>query len=213
MAFREPANRLPRKIEYSEEHFNFLNDLKPWKKSQWSSSLGTPELNKIRKDIKDFIKEELETIQDNYCAFCGINLSKVYKVHREHIAPQYKHEHYIYEPENLVLSCCYCNDHKGTRLTVIEDTEDYQTTTFKIHHPHRDNYSDFLECDFNNKRQLIFSIIGNDREKTQATITCLGLNEPHLMTIRGGIIFQALYPVSEGENELMKEIISVNRKG
>lgn len=212
MAFRKPTTKLSRHITYSQEYKDFLNSIRPWGKSHWSNSFGTPEQHNIRNEIKAFIKSELEIIQDNYCAFCGINLTKVHEVHREHIAPQYKHPHYIFEEENLVLSCCYCNKHKGRYLTVVNDTNDYSTTTFKILHPHKDNYSDYLDCDFDN-RQIVFTIIGNQRVKTRKTISVFGLNEPHLMTIRGGIIFQELYPVTANENDIINNIISSNRNG
>lgn len=211
MAFRPPSTVLPDTVSFDATETAFLNSIKPWSKNQWSASFGTPAQNQSTKDIKTKIKSDLEVIQNNYCAFCGLNLSLAYKVHREHIAPQYKHPHYIFEPENLVLSCNYCNEHKGKKLTVLNDTLVYSTTTFNILHPHRDNFNQYLKCDFY-RNELIFTIIGPEREKTQKTIDCVGLLEPHLMSQRGAIILKAALPSFGILDTVVKLIISINRK-
>jgi uncharacterized protein (TIGR02646 family) len=212
MAYRNPSPRLPRTVAFDALESAFLESIKPWSKEKWSESFGTAEQNATRNAIKVKIKTDLEDIQDNYCAFCGLDLELAFEVHREHIAPQYKHPHYIFEPENLVLSCNFCNMHKGKKITVRNDTTVYTTTTFKILHPHRDNLNEYLACDYQN-RELIFTIVGPEHDKTQATIKCVGLDEPHLMSQRGAIIFKASLPVTQNEDELVKQIVSKNRRG
>lgn len=211
MAYRPPSTILSGTVSFNAAEINFLNSIKPWSKEQWSTSFGTPAQNQSRNDIKTKIKSDLKTIQNNYCAFCGLNLSLAYKVQREHIAPQYKHPHYIFEPENLVLSCNYCNEHKGKKRTVINDTLDYATTTFDILHPHRDNFNQYLSCDFH-RSELIFKIIGPERIKTQNTIDCVGLLEPHLISQRGAIILKASLPSFGILDTIVKLIVSINRR-
>jgi uncharacterized protein (TIGR02646 family) len=211
MAYRNPSPRLPGIVVYTAAENAFLDSIKPWSKDKWSKSFGTAAQHKSRDAIKSKIKTALEDIQDNYCAFCGLDLKLAYEVHREHIAPQYKHPHYIFEPQNLVLACNFCNMHKGKKRTVENDTTVYTTTTFKILHPHRDNFNEYLACDYKN-RELIFTIVGPETVKTQATIECVGLNEPHLMSKRGAIIFKDSFPVTQNEDDVVKQIVSKNRR-
>jgi uncharacterized protein (TIGR02646 family) len=212
MAFRNPSPRLPQTVTFDAIESAFLESIKPWSKEKWSDSFGTPAENASRNAIKVKIKIDLEGIQDYYCAFCGLDLNLAYAVHREHIAPQYKHPHYIFEPANLVLTCNFCNMHKGKRKTVENDTKVYATTTFKILHPYRDNFNDYLACDYAS-RELIFTIVGPEPDKTQETIKCAGLDEPHLMSQRGAIIFKSSLPVTPDEDDLVKEIVSKTRRG
>lgn len=211
MAYRPPSTALTDTVSFDIAETTFLNSIKPWTKEQWSTSFGTPAQNQSRNDIKTKIKSELEIIQNSYCAFCGLDLSLAYKVQREHIAPQYKHPHYIFEPENLVLACNYCNEHKGKKGTVINDTLVYATTTFNILHPHRDNFNQYLDCNFV-RNELIFTIIGPERVKTQKTIDCVGLLEPHLMSQRGAIILKASLPNFGILDAMVKLIVSINRR-
>lgn len=211
MAYRPPTTRLPRTVQFTPGEAIFLNSILPWTQQQWANSFGTPAQNLQRNNIKARIRTELEGIQNNYCAFCGLNLRLAYKVHREHIAPQYRHPHYIFEPENLVLACNYCNEHKRTKLTVVNDTLVYSTTTFNILHPHRDNFNTYLACDIVNN-ELVFTIVGPDPVKTQRTIDCVGLLDPHLMTQRGAIIVKTALPNFWLFDAAVKLIISINRK-
>lgn len=212
MAYRNPSPRLPATVVFTAVENAFLDSIRPWSKEKWSKSFGTAAEHTSRNAIKAKIKADLEVIQDNYCAFCGLDLELAYEVHREHIAPQYMHPHYIFEPQNLILACNFCNMHKGTKGTVVNDTMIYATTTFKILHPHRDNFNNYLACDYQN-RELIFTIVGPEPAKTLATIKCVGLDEPHLMSQRGAIIFKASLPVTQNEDDLVKQIVSKNRRG
>jgi uncharacterized protein (TIGR02646 family) len=212
MAFRNPSPRLPGTVVFTADEITFLDSIKPWSKDKWSKSFGTAAEHISRNAIKAKIKTDLEGIQENYCAFCGLDLKLAFEVHREHIAPQYKHPHYIFEPANLVLACNFCNMHKSKKSTVDTDTTVYTTTSFNILHPHRDNFNEYLACDYAS-RELIFTIVGPDPDKAQATIKCVGLDEPHLMSQRGAIIFKASLPLIQNEDELVKEIISKTRRG
>lgn len=209
--YRQPAPRLPSTVQFSVAQTTFLDSIKPWEQKQWSKSFGTPVQHNSRNEIKTEIKSQLETIQDNYCAFCGLDLALAPDVHREHIAPQYKHPTYIFEPENLVLACYYCNMHKNKKLTVTSATGVYATETFKIHHPHRDDYNLYLSCNFNNN-DLVFTIVNPDGGKTQATIDCVGLAEPHLVTQRGAIILKEELSRNRPLNWLVNQTIKLTRK-
>lgn len=98
------------------------------------------------------------------------------------------------------------------KLTVIQDTQDYSTTTFKILHPHRDDFNKYLSCDFA-KKELVFTIIGPEPQKTQETIDCVGLAEPHLMSQRGAIILKSALPKSRLLDQYVEFIVSRNRRG
>jgi uncharacterized protein (TIGR02646 family) len=211
MPYRQPAQRLPNTIQFSAAEIAFLNSIKPWIKKQWSESFATAAEHTSRDSIKVEIKRQLLIIQNNYCAFCGLNLDLAYEVHREHIAPQYKHLNYIFETENLVLTCNFCNMHKGKKLTAISNTGNYATEVFKILHPHRDDFSTRLSCDFASN-ELVFKILNPDGGKTQETINCVGLAEPHLMSQRGAIILKDAMPKSFLLDLLVKFSIKSNRK-
>ncbi len=211
MPYRQPSPRFLSTAQYTVVQQIFLNSIKPWGKKHWSEKFGTAaDHNQIRA-IKADIKNQLVVIQNNYCAFCGLNLKFAYKVHREHIAPQYKQSFYIFEPENLVLACNFCNEHKSTKKTITTDTRVYATEDFKILHPHRDDFNLHLACDFT-KQELVFKILGLNRVKTQATIDCVGLAEPHLMAQRGAIILKESLPKNGILGGLVNLIIKINRK-
>jgi uncharacterized protein (TIGR02646 family) len=209
--YRQPGPRLARTVQFSQGQMTFLNSIKPWTKKQWSSVFGTPIEHNARNDIKNEIKSQLEVIQDNYCAFCGMDLALAPDVHREHLAPQYKHPSYIFEPENLVLACYYCNMHKKKKLTVTTNTGLYNTETFKILHPHRDDYNLYLSCNFNNN-ELVFTILNPLGGKTKATIDCVGLAEPHLVTQRGALILKEELSRIPPLNFLVNQTIKITRK-
>lgn len=209
--YRKPSPRLARTIQLSNGYVTFLNSIKPWERKHWNKSFGTPAQHSTRQQIKDEIKTQLEAIQDNYCAFCGLDLKLAPEVHREHIAPQYKHPPYIFEPENLVLACYYCNMHKKKKLTVVSATGVYPTETFKILHPHRDDFSTYLDCDFDNN-ELIFTIVDPGGGKTQTTIDCVGLAEPHLVTQRGAIILKEELSRIRSLNWVVNKVIKKTRK-
>lgn len=211
MPYRSPAPRLPSTVTLDEAQNTFLNDIKPWTKEKWDKSFGSPDEHTKRNRIKEEIRAQLLDIQKGYCAFCGLNLKLAHKVHREHIAPQYKYPDYIFELENLVLACNFCNDKKGRYNTIDSSTGNYRTENFNILHPHRDDFSAHLSCDFT-KYELVFKIIGPDKIKAQNTIDRVGLAEPHLVSLRGAIILKEKLPSTGPLNWIVKRIISVTRK-
>lgn len=207
MPYRSPSARLPFTLHYSQAENTFLASIIPWEKKHWSANFGTAQQNAEMRALKTNIKAYLIAIQGNYCGFCGINLDIVPAVHREHIAPQYKNPHYIFEPENLVLSCYYCNMHKMKKLTMTTDTKTYSTEQFMILHPYRDDYNQHLSCNFANK-ELVFKVIAADPTKALATIDCVGLDAPHLMTQRAALILMASLPSNNFFDSLYRRIIS-----
>ncbi|MFH6950018.1 HNH endonuclease [Flavobacterium sp. FlaQc-51] len=210
MPYRSPGSKIANTFQYTQEESDFLTSIKPWE-NKWTLNLGSPANNNQRKAIKTKIKTDLIGIQGNYCAFCGLNLKLTHQVHREHIAPQYKHPEYIFEPENLVLSCDYCNLEKGKKLTVSTNTGEYATENFKILHPYRDDFDKHLACDFT-KKELVFKIINADPAKAEFTIKCVGLDLPHLMTLRAAIIILHSLPSNNFFDSLYSQIINWKRK-
>ena len=205
-----PGNKLTSLVKYSFADKRFLISIKPWSADHYKGKADSPTKNREIQRIKEFIRKELITIQNNYCAFCGLDLNIVKEFHREHIAPQSQHNHYIFTPENLVLACYDCNDAKGKSKTVITDTEKYKSTNFLILHPYRDNFGDFI-IPFYENGGLWFEVIrGVTDDRADKTIKILGLQDPKLIKERGMRIKNALIPVTPQEDEIIREICSIS---
>ena len=131
------------------------------------------------------------------------------EVHREHIASQSSYPNYIFHPENLVLACYDCNDFKGKSNTIANDAEDYETTTFLILHPYRDNYGDYIVAFYENGGLWFEVINGVTDPRADFTLKKLGLREPQLIKERGMRIKCALIPSSEQDDEIVRNVCSI----
>jgi uncharacterized protein (TIGR02646 family) len=210
--FRNPGLRLANTFSYEAADDIFLQLLRPWSTDKYKEKTKSPQVNNRIREIKVDIREKLYLIQNFYCAFCGINLTIAREVHREHIAPQSQHGEYIFEPENLVLACYDCNDFKGKKRTVANDTHSYSTTTFNILHPYRDDYGAFIQA-FYEAGGLFFQVIsGVTDERAANTIKCLGLDDSILIKERGMRIYNSLIPSSEEDDDLIRATCSIIRR-
>lgn len=212
--FRNPTNRLPRTFTYETTDQIFLEMLKEWNVNQYKCKTGNPIINQRLRTILEDIREKLFLIQDFYCAFCGIDLIIAREIHREHIAPQSQHPRYIFEPENLVLACYDCNDYKGRKRTVINDTGIYTSTTFEILHPYRDDYGSYLIAHYENSGLFFELIDGVTDVRAINTLSKLGLQDPFLIKERGMRIHNALIPSTLEDDKLVRKTCSIApRKG
>tara|TARA_Y100000588_G_C14208168_1_gene905536 strand:+ start:428 stop:1081 length:654 start_codon:yes stop_codon:yes gene_type:complete len=114
---------------------------------------GDDDLNKVRKEIRDFYKNE----QKGVCSFCKQNLSLVSAMNCtvEHIVPKSLHLEYIFTEKNLCVICADCNHIKREQETLCEIPQTLKdsksrkqyprsSNAFKIIHPHFDTYEDHI---------------------------------------------------------------------
>lgn len=81
------------------------------------------------------------------CAYCESLLEKG-GVHIEHISPKSATPDFVFEPDNLVVSCSCCNSTtiKGHEPTIEGEIEPlYRYNTFRIVHPRLDNPDDHIK--------------------------------------------------------------------
>lgn len=207
--FRNPGSKLSVKYSYELVHEVFLNNIKPWTPAHYQEKAGSPENNNQIRTIKEDIRNKLLVIQDRYCAFCGLDLDIVREKHREHIAPQSQKNEYIFEPENLVMACYDCNDSKGRTHTIISNTQIYQTESFNILHPYRDDFGSYLIAFYENGGLFFEVLDGITDRRAIKTISVLGLQDPKLIVERGMRIRIALIDCTPADDELIRRTCSI----
>lgn len=106
------------------------------------------ELDADLKNIKSTIKKHYIKIQNYRCPYCQqrivIDNNSVWDA--EHIIPKDSHPQFMFEPENLCVSCKDCNREKwnkqvlrNKRVTFAKKSEDYI-----FYHPHFDEYEEHI---------------------------------------------------------------------
>lgn len=214
LPFKHPGPKLPSTVVYKVEDQVFLEIIKPWTTAHYKQGLkGSSYTNKRIGEIKEDIRQSLLFIQDEYCAFCGIDLTIVLKRHREHIAPQAQYNEFIFESENLVMACEYCNDFKGTNDTIQAHQPQYSNCTFTILHPHRDNFNQFIVARYESGGFLLELIDGVTDTRAINLIDKLGLQDLRLIAERGMRIKNKLKGNTEEDDEYVRQICNVTRKG
>lgn len=208
-SFKNPGNRLPNTFAYEPADEVFLDLLKEWNTNHYKCITGNASINNRIRGIKEDIREKLFFIQDFFCAFCGIDLEIARETHREHIAPQSQHNKFIFEPENFVLACYDCNDFKGRKRTVDNETEIYATTTFLILHPYRNDYGAFIAAYYEDGG-LFFQLLDNITDlRAVNTLKILGLQEPSLIKERGMRIKNSIIPSTPQDDAIVRQICSI----
>jgi hypothetical protein len=98
------------------------------------------------KSVTHFKLEVLKhglTIQSGKCAWCQLAVGEEGRrtPHRDHIAPKAKHAKWTFLPQNIVISCEYCNGFaiKGEIDTISVLADDYERCTFHVVHPYIDD--------------------------------------------------------------------------
>lgn len=118
-----------------------ITSFKPFTGGSWDRT------DKEIKVFKRLLRKQLLQIQNEKCAYCGLPLDETGKTEIEHFAPKGgplrpKHTEFVFEVENLYLSCNLCNSplKKGIKDTiVIIVPNDYSRCTFNIVHPRYDD--------------------------------------------------------------------------
>lgn len=108
------------------------------------------------KAIKHRISVSCLREQNCRCAYCECYLRKG-SAPIEHISPKSSTPEFVYEPNNLVVSCTSCNSTaiKGEKPTIYGDVDsDYSHNTFIIVHPRLDNPDDHIV--FLNSERIVF---------------------------------------------------------
>lgn len=109
----------------------------------WDS--GKKYIKRFKKNLRDDMYDK----QNKRCAYCRIHVPiGCVPMQRDHIVYKNAHPQWTFLPENLCVSCFWCNDWKGTTETLV----DPQTTVypkvsegFKIIHPLYDKYSEHID--------------------------------------------------------------------
>jgi len=176
--------KLINSIVYTQDINDYLNNLKPFVQENWK--IG----NKEMLSFKAFIKSKMENIQDNKCAYCGFELNVTSGPEIEHIAPKANKHHpeFMFERENLVLSCHLCNgrSHKGEKDTISNYDVVYKNCEFTIVHPYYDDPDDhyeYLPSDGNEPHKIIIKK-RNGSSKATVSIEMFDLNHEAKMTER-----------------------------
>lgn len=154
------------RIRYTKKHKRTIRLLKPLRGNEWDA-LAKNLQRKIyglatrRDELKTFIKSQLDLLQGEECAFCGLSLkTRVRQI--EHIAPKGAklHPQFMFESKNLVLACSLCNgfERKSTFDTIVAPHQNYFNCTFNIIHPYFDDPDDHLEYIVHPESNLAFLI-------------------------------------------------------
>ncbi|MFM5432953.1 retron system putative HNH endonuclease [Aeromonas veronii] len=147
------------KLKFPKKYIRFIKHIKPLTGSEWDCKAADFRNNyhgigADRDRLKSIIKKQLEKLQGNECAFCGLDLeTRVSQI--EHIAPKGAklYPQFTFEKNNLILACSLCNgfEKKGTANTITTlDKVNYKNCAFKIIHPYFDNPDDHLEYEEDN---------------------------------------------------------------
>lgn len=121
------------------------------------------------KSIKNHISVHCLSEQECYCAFCE-GLVNEGDAPIEHISPKGLTPDFVFEPDNLVVSCTRCNSTtiKGERPTIIDPVVPvYHDNEFCIVHPRLDNPDEHII--FQDEQRTIFEL-PRCSEKGRATI-------------------------------------------
>jgi uncharacterized protein (TIGR02646 family) len=184
---------LTRTITFSAQEQAIINGLGQLNGSEWDGDIkaGCTITKAQRNKVTSDIKGKSEAIQGKYCIYCGIH--EEYKGHlqREHIlrksATQYPN--FMFEPENLVLACGHCNrDLKGLKDFGSGQRDNYQKNSFKIIHPHLDDFNNHIRF-FGKGNQVLVQKIPYSR-KGKKTIEVFELASVPKTTMRSGLIDQ-----------------------
>lgn len=162
-----------------KDHYNFDNShriKKPKKASSWSASRYS--------SLKKAIKFHYSVVQDDVCPYCREEIRYGgYGEPIEHIYPKSDEPSWMFEPQNLCLSCYGCNSKKHDKITTIdgfikEMKYPNRSADFRIIHPHFDKYSAHIDSGD------VFVRPRSNSEKGKETIRICQLNRMDLLIKR-----------------------------
>jgi len=145
MSLEQSQFKINRPYAYSIKHVSLVED---FKKMQRQEQVGFwDNTNKgVWKIIKKSLKDHYIVAQDYQCAFC---LQRNVVEHNgvwdaEHIIPKATHPHFMFESQNLCVSCKDCNGAKLDKPVTkakVKDEFSTESDDYLICHPHFDEYS------------------------------------------------------------------------
>lgn len=136
-------------VSYDAHHIVFVNAFKKLsidiKKTYWDTK-GNKELDEIKKHIKDYYL----LAQDYRCPYCH---QKITVVHNgawdtEHIIPKDTHPDFMFDPQNLCISCKDCNGEKSNKNVLTNKKAvrlPKKSKNYTIIHPHFDNFEEHIK--------------------------------------------------------------------
>lgn len=136
-------------VSYDERHKNFICDFKKLPKKE-KETYWESKSNKMLEEIKKHIKDYYLIAQDFKCPYCQ---QKIKVTHNgawdtEHIIPKDTHPDFMFEPQNLCVSCKDCNGEKWNK-NVLRNKKAIRlpkkTNNYVIIHPHIDHYNDHIK--------------------------------------------------------------------
>lgn len=169
-----------------------------------SKITGSQRWNDSRmKSIKNSINRCCLKEQQCYCAFCE-GLVNEGDAPIEHISPKGLTPDFVFEPQNLVVSCTRCNSPKikGEKATIIGAVNPvYANNSFCIVHPRLDNPNQHIL--FQDTDRTVFDE-PNCSQKGQDTISFFQWN--NLNAYRARVAAAATKRLSFDQKKLLNEI-------
>ncbi|AYO04203.2 hypothetical protein ACPSLY_06990 [Vibrio parahaemolyticus] len=206
---------IPTSVSYNDEELELVTLLNSKPFDTWNCNCPLDEFPRgtstARNNLKDKIKRELILIQDNYCAYCGINFFLVTnsKIHRDHVLPKNieRYRKFTFESKNIVLSCDTCNglDIKKDKDYVTHYSDDYNAIVTSIVHPHLDNVEEHINLD-----NSIYAEVVNNSSKGRMSIVEFELNCERNLVLRGKLMQRP--SIDTAEQQLIDSIISHSRQ-
>lgn len=103
--------------------------------------------------VRNAIKAHYQQEQGFKCCYCGITLhtrhGRVWDV--EHIVPKSSHPQFLFEPENLAVSCIDCNTAKLHKPVMVNNNlvrYPRRSEAFVLIHPHYDTFEEHIAIHF-----------------------------------------------------------------
>lgn len=179
--------------------------LKPYQGGDWNKN------DKPIAIFKRIIKSALISSQNDCCAYCGLPFEETDKTEIEHFAPKGgakrpKHVQFMFEPENLYLSCNLCNSplKKGNIDTIVVMNNIYAQCSFNIVHPRYDIPDQHYGWVESAEQVLIQSIT----TKGKASIKMFKLDSPAHNEARARILLHSRYKnLPPDQQSLIREIM------
>lgn len=135
-------------------------------------------------EIKRFKSELYSKLQENErCPYCRRPLKRTKEDEIDHIIYKADYKNFMFQPQNLVLSCHRCNNKKLNKNVLLDEYienvkelkwNEYpmESKYYKIVHPYIDNYYDYIEINAG-----IFYRVINGSPKGSNTIEMMGLKK------------------------------------
>lgn len=149
-------------------------------------------IKRLKKEIKECLKE----LQDNFCAYCGMQFYVTSSTQIEHIAPKGngRYPQFMFNESNLVHACSLCNGFEkkeaaGNFDTIAAVNAVYELCAFNIVHPYLDDPDAHFEFTQAGNKVLITY----KTPKGQRSIDVFQLDGEALTTERGKMIMVAQY--------------------